>query len=267
MTQRIITGVVAGGIFLALLVLGGVYFQILVGLLVIIAMHELFKMYKLQLLSFEGILATLASLSLALPIGQHFLGLNVDGGMMLFTLFLFAMLTGMVFSNGKYSFEDVAFPFLSAFYVGIGFQNLLTARQSSIYIVFLALFIVWATDIGAYAIGRTLKTRFPQKLLPSVSPNKTVVGSLGGIVSAVVVALIMFFLYSKELPQIGFIKLILFTVIFSIVGQIGDLVESSIKRHFGVKDSGKLLPGHGGILDRFDNLIFVFPIMHLLGLF
>ena len=51
------------------------------------------------------------------------------------------------------------------------------------------------------------------------------------------------------------------------VGQIGDLVESSIKRHFGVKDSGKILPGHGGILDRFDNLIFVFPIMHLLGLF
>jgi phosphatidate cytidylyltransferase len=186
---------------------------------------------------------------------------------MLFTLFLFMMLTGMVLSNGKYSFVDVGFPFLSAFYVGIGFQNLLTARQTSVYIVFLALFIVWATDIGAYAFGRSLKDRFPQKLLPSVSPNKTVVGSVGGIVSAVVVALVMYFLFTKELPQIGFVKLVIFTIIFSVVGQIGDLVESSIKRHFGVKDSGKILPGHGGILDRFDNLIFVFPIMHLLGLF
>ncbi|HAP14931.1 MAG TPA: phosphatidate cytidylyltransferase, partial [Lactococcus sp.] len=97
--------------------------------------------------------------------------------------------------------------------------------------------------------------------------NKTVEGSVGGIFSAVVVTIIMFIFYKNELPQIGFVKLILFTIVFSIVGQIGDLVESSIKRHYGVKDSGKLLPGHGGVLDRFDNLIFVFPVMHLLGLF
>ncbi|MFC4652889.1 phosphatidate cytidylyltransferase [Lactococcus nasutitermitis] len=264
MRQRIITGVLAGAIFLGLLVAGNLYFQILVALLVIIAMQELFKMAKLQLLSFEGILATLASLSLALPIGNQWLGLHLDGGVMLFTIFLFAMLTGMVFSDGKYSFEDVGFPFLSAFYVGIGFQNLIAARQEGIAIVFLALFIVWSTDIGAYFVGKSVGKR---KLIPSVSPNKTVEGSLGGIVSAVIVAVIMYFLYKTELPKIGYPKLILFTVIFSIVGQIGDLVESSIKRHFGVKDSGKILPGHGGILDRFDNLIFVFPIMHLLGLF
>ncbi len=264
MKQRIITGVLAGAIFLALLVLGKVYFDIFIALLIIIAMQELFKMAKLQLLSFEGILATLAALSLALPVGEKWFGLSLDGGLMLFTVFLFIILTGMLFSNGKYSFEDVAFPFLSAFYVGIGFKNLLAARNAGLALVFLALFIVWSTDIGAYFIGKTFGKR---KLLPSVSPNKTVEGSIGGIVSAVIVALIVYFLYKSELPQIGYFKLILFTIIFSIVGQIGDLVESSIKRHFGVKDSGKLLPGHGGILDRFDNLIFVFPIMHLLGLF
>ena len=92
-------------------------------------------------------------------------------------------------------------------------------------------------------------------------------GSLGGIVSAVVVALIMVFLYPKQAPSISLLHLVILAAIFSVVGQIGDLVESSLKRHFGVKDSGKILPGHGGILDRFDSLIFVFPMMHLLGLF
>lgn len=265
MKQRIITGVIAGAVFLGLLLLNNpIYFELLVAVLVIIAMQEMFKMAKLHLLSFEGILSTLAALSLALPFGQSWLGINIDRGFGLFTLFLFIMLTGMVLSKGSYSFEDVGFPFLSAFYVGIGFQNLLSAKNAGIAIVFLALFIVWSTDIGAYFIGKNFGKN---KLLPAVSPNKTIEGSLGGILCAVLVALIMYFLYNKELPDLGYLKLILFTIIFSIVGQIGDLVESSIKRHFGVKDSGKLLPGHGGILDRFDSLIFVFPIMHILGLF
>ncbi|GFH40486.1 phosphatidate cytidylyltransferase [Pseudolactococcus insecticola] len=264
MTQRIITGVVAGAVFLGLAILGGAPFQILVGLLVIIAMSELFKMRKLDILSFEGILATLAALALSLPTTQYFPKLGTDSNLTLFTLVLFIMMGIMVFTNGKYTFEDIGFPFLSAFYIGIGFQNLLAARASSLFIFFMALFIVWATDSGAYFVGRKLgKT----KLIPSVSPNKTVEGSLGGVISAIVVALIMIFLYPKLAPNTNIFKMILLVAIFSVVGQLGDLVESSLKRHFGVKDSGKILPGHGGILDRFDSMIFVFPIMHLLGLF
>lgn len=264
MLQRIITGVIGGAIFLAFLIFGGIWLEIFVGLLTIVAMQELFKMAKLSILSFEGILATFAALSLTLPVSISMFGGNPEGHMMLFTFFLFLMLTGMVFSRGKYSFEDVGFPFLAAFYVGVGFQNLLTARHASLYIVFFALLIVWATDIGAYFVGKGIGKN---KLIPSVSPNKTIEGSIGGIVSAVIVALLMWVFFRHQLPAIGFVKLIVFSVIFSIVGQIGDLVESAIKRYYGVKDSGKLLPGHGGVLDRFDNLIFVFPIMHLLGLF
>lgn len=103
--------------------------------------------------------------------------------------------------------------------------------------------------------------------MPAVSPNKTIEGSLGGVGSAVLVAL-LFMLFDKSVyaPHNFFVMLILVAV-FSVFAQFGDLVESAIKRHFGVKDSGKLIPGHGGILDRFDSLIFVFPIMHLFGLF
>lgn len=102
-------------------------------------------------------------------------------------------------------------------------SNLLAARENSLFILFLALFIVWATDSGAYFVGRKFgKT----KLIPSVSPNKTVEGSLGGIVSAVIVALIMVFLYPKQAPSISLLHLVILAAIFSVVGQIGDLVES-----------------------------------------
>ena len=112
MTQRIITGVVAGAVFLGLAILGGTPFHILVALLVSIAMGELFRMRKLEILSFEGILATLAALSLYLPTTQYFPQLGTDSNFTLFTLFLLIMMGIMVFTKGKYSFEDLEFKFL-----------------------------------------------------------------------------------------------------------------------------------------------------------
>ena len=148
--------------------------------------------------------------------------------------------------------------------VGFGFQNLIAARMDSWEKVLFALFIVWATDIGAYLFGR----QFGQnKLLSKVSPNKTIEGSVGGILSAIIVALIFGLINHGVYAPHSFFWLLICTILFSIFGQFGDLVESAIKRHFGVKDSGNLIPGHGGILDRCDSWIFVFPIMHFLGLF
>ena len=122
--------------------------------------------------------------------------------------------------------------------------------------------IVWITDSGAYLIGRKLGKH---KLAPHVSPNKTWEGSIGGsLVSVIVVGLYLVFSpvkFAYSLPI-----MLLLTVVLSVGGQIGDLIESAFKRHYGVKDSGKILPGHGGILDRFDSLLFVLPLMHLFGL-
>ncbi len=118
--------------------------------------------------------------------------------------------------------------------------------------------IVWLTDTGAYIFGRLFGKR---KLWPEISPNKTVEGFVGGILCSTIVAVVFSIYYDMPL---SLFPLLLVTWLLSLFGQLGDLVESALKRHFDVKDSGTLLPGHGGILDRFDSFIFVLPLMNIL---
>ncbi|RRN49389.1 phosphatidate cytidylyltransferase [Streptococcus suis] len=262
--KRMIFGGIALAIFIPFLLVGGMAFQFFVGLLAIIATAELIKMHRLAPNSIEGVLAMLASLVLALPLQNYLTFLPTDGNYTAYAIVVFLLLGSTVFNIGHYNYSDVVFPIASSFYVGIGFHSLILARMAGLNKVFFALCLVWATDIGAYLIGRQIGRR---KLLPKVSPNKTVEGFVGGILSAVVVAIIFLIVDKSLLAGYSFGMMLLLVVIFSIFSQFGDLVESAIKRHFGVKDSGKIIPGHGGILDRFDGMIFVFPIMHFFGLF
>jgi phosphatidate cytidylyltransferase len=118
-----------------------------------------------------------------------------------------------------------------------------------------ALMIVWATDTGAYFAGRKFGRR---KLSPRISPNKTVEGLLGGAATGIVVALAMAPLAGASLGQLPLVAVAaLATVLFSVVG---DLFESLLKRHVGVKDSGTLIPGHGGVLDRIDSVLAALPV-------
>lgn len=119
------------------------------------------------------------------------------------------------------------------------------------------MFTIWATDTGAYFTGNAFGKR---KLWPKISPNKTVAGAIGGIISAIVVAIVFQLVYPFTMP---IYLLVGVALIISVFGQIGDLVASAYKRHYNVKDSGNILPGHGGILDRFDSLLFVLPILYI----
>lgn len=264
MQERIIGGGIAAAIFLPLMFIGGLPFQLLVGLMAMVAVSEMLRMKRLEVFSIEGVLSMLAAFILAVPIDHYLISLPMDASVTGFALMAFLILAGTVLNSDKYSFDDAAYPIASAFYVGFGFQNLINARLDSWQKVLFALFIVWATDIGAYLFGRQFGKN---KLLPKVSPNKTVEGSLGGILSALVVAIVFALVSPNVYAPHSFFWLVVCVILFSIFGQFGDLVESAIKRHFGVKDSGKLIPGHGGILDRCDSWIFVFPIMNFLGLF
>ena len=187
MQERLIGGGVAAAIFLPLLFIGGLPFQLLVGAMAMVAVSEMLRMKHLEIFSIEGILSMVAAFILAVPIDQYFISLPTNASVTGFAVISFLILAGTVLNSDHYSFDDAAYPIASAFYVGFGFQNLIAARLDSWEKVLFALFIIWATDIGAYLFGR----QFGQnKLLPKVSPNKTIEGSVGGILSAIIVALI-----------------------------------------------------------------------------
>lgn len=121
-----------------------------------------------------------------------------------------------------------------------------------------ALAIVWAADTGAYFVGRKFGKR---KLSPRISPNKTIEGMLGGVVAGVIVGVVFALLAGATPAQLPIVALVaLVAVLFSV---IGDLFESLLKRHAGVKDSGHLIPGHGGILDRIDGVVAALPVFAL----
>jgi len=255
--------VLALAIFLPVLFAGGLLLQIGIGLLAMLGVHELLHMKGLKTMTIEGALTLFATFALTIPLENYLTFLPVDGNVVAYSVLITIMLGTTVFSK-NYTIEDAAFPIAVSFYVGFGFNALLDARVAGFDKVLLALFIVWATDSAAYLTGMNFGKH---KLAPRVSPNKTIEGSLGGILSAVLVTGIFMLVRPQVATPYNALVFLILAVLFSIAGQLGDLVESSVKRHFGVKDSGKFIPGHGGVLDRFDSLLFVFPLMHFFGLF
>ena len=261
MKQRVITAVIALIVFLPLLYLGGLPFDILVTLMGIVAMSEFLIMKKKLLVSFEAIISFLLILSVLLPVfWAGFWTQDTLGGS--FYLLALVMLVYTVISKNRFSFDDAGVLLLGGLYAGLGFRFMMLARAESLWMILYALLIVWITDSGAYLIGRKIGKN---KLAPHISPNKTWEGSIGGSLSAVVIVGVYLYFVQGVFPY-SFSTMLLWTLVFSVGGQLGDLIESAFKRHYGVKDSGKILPGHGGILDRFDSLLFVLPLMHFAGL-
>jgi phosphatidate cytidylyltransferase len=254
MKQRIITGVLAAAFFLPIVILGGLPFVLLTYVLATIGLFELFRMKKIHVLSFQGVVSFLLLWVFLLPKEFNDFGIAKINFIFIAVLLL---LSHTVITKNQFTFDEAAFVLLSTLYVGIGFYYLMETRFAGLHYIFYALFVIWATDTGAYFFGRAFGKR---KLWPEISPNKTIEGAIGGIVSALVVG----FIYQlfAEFDQ-SLITLLAMTVVVSVFGQMGDLVESAFKRHYGVKDSGKILPGHGGILDRLDSLIFILPMLHL----
>jgi len=152
---------------------------------------------------------------------------------------------------------------LLSFAYALRYFDYAVGQAAGTVVVVFPLLLTWATDVGAYFTGRLIGGR---KLMPFISPGKTISGAIGGIVATVMVA----WLYQRyamiPVARLALTPMALVgvAVTMSVVGQIGDLVESQLKREGNVKDSSHLLPGHGGVLDRVDSLLFTFPLAFVL---
>ncbi|SET40743.1 phosphatidate cytidylyltransferase [Salinibacillus kushneri] len=263
MKERVLTAIIALLIFVPIVIFGGWFFQLIIYLLASLSLLELLKMRNISFLSWPSMISMLSlwiilydSSMLQVPFLENFIKIEW------FTLGLFLLLGYMVLKKNTFTFEAVGFMVTAIIYVGMGFYYFIVAREAGLEYLLYALVVIWATDTGAYFVGRSMGKI---KLWPDISPKKTVEGSLGGVLLACIAAAIFQLIYPFTAYSI--FQIILVTVIASIVGQIGDLVESAIKRRYDVKDSGKILPGHGGILDRFDSLIFMLPVLYFIGFF
>lgn len=258
MKQRIITAIVALAFFVPLIIIGGLPFIVMIFAISTIGLYEMLRMRDMSIFSIGGFLAWLLLMVILLPTRwtlQVEEALHLEKLEMIYILILLFLIYTVVVKN-KWTFEDIAFSAISALYVGIGFYYLIETRLFGLEYIGYALLIIWSTDSGAYFVGRKIGKR---KLWPEISPNKTIEGFVGGIISAVAITLVFNMFYPIATSYLSFI---IITIVASIVGQMGDLVESALKRFYNVKDSGKLLPGHGGIMDRFDSLLFVLPLLH-----
>ena len=178
-------------------------------------------------------------------------------------LYFFSVLT---FSHGTYKLSDVATAFMTVLYIIVGFNSVLVLRdfETGGKYVYLTVFIcAWVTDTFAYFCGMLFGRGGKHKLLPDVSPKKTVEGSIGGIVFCVLAMIVFGLIVDPLYPEaeIHYLLLAVAGVLASVIAQIGDLCMSVIKRTYGVKDYGKLFPGHGGVLDRFDSVLAVSVVL------
>ena len=168
---------------------------------------------------------------------------------------IIAVLLAIVLQYPRFTPIDAAVTLLSIFYVGLIIYLFLISTYDNGFIWLLILLVcTWASDTSAYLIGRKWGRH---ALAPALSPSKTLEGSAGGIIGGIIAAFAVT-LFTKDLP---FLPVLLMGLIIGVTAQAGDLVESAIKRQAGIKDSSKLIPGHGGILDRFDSMLFTAPIV------
>ncbi len=183
------------------------------------------------------------------------------GALVVLLLYLFAV---TVFSKGKITIDNAAVFYMMTLYVTVAFGAVMLLRQSENgqYLYLLPFIGAWVSDTFAYFTGRAIGKH---KLIPEVSPKKTIEGSLGGIVFTAVAYVVYGCIVDMSgVPGMNLVTLAVTGAVISVVSQIGDLSASVVKRHYGIKDYGKLFPGHGGVLDRFDSVLATAPVLYLI---
>lgn len=269
MKQRLITALILIIIALPIVIFSNyIIYPITLSVLAARTIFELLRVFGVE----RNMLVSLPAYLIAIAFPQF--GYFIEGSssitgylaMLAASVFVYMLLLmGIsVFSKGKITFSKISEIFITITYVVVAFSSLSLLRyidkDVGVYLIVLACLVSWLCDAGAYAIGMMFGKH---KLIPEISPKKTVEGAIGGIVTATF-ALPLYGLALDmilEGIQVNYLYLFILGFFLSIVSQLGDLVASLIKREYGVKDYGRIFPGHGGVMDRFDSLLAVTTVL------
>ena len=261
MKIRVIASIIIVAIALPVILFSQyIIYPIALGFLAASAVFEMLKVisaHKLYGLSIPAYI-----IAATMPIASYFVDASsrITYFLMVFVIlfaYLLYIMAAAVFSHGKITVAKIGMVYLSVSYTVASFTSLSAIRylDSGMLCLMLVFFIAWGCDASAYLFGTFLGRH---KLIPDVSPKKSVEGAVGGIFGAT--ALSMGFGLFAQLVMgaaVNYLYIAIFALILSVVSQIGDLIASLIKREYGVKDYSNLIPGHGGIMDRFDSVLAV----------
>ena len=259
---RTISGVGFVAVMLAALLTNKYIFGIVMLLSLIIMMREFLKMTCGKNYWFSQILSILAGATLFTLI-YLFKGFNFPGRLVILAFVpVFVLMINSLYVKDKSRFDKFSNLYAVLIYIAVPWSllnfavfNAAGEFNGRLLLCFFA--IIWGTDVGAYLFGITLGQKYGKKLFPSISPKKSWIGFWGGVFTSALVAVVLHYvgLFCFDLPHC-----IIMAVLLCVAGVYGDLIESQWKRHYEVKDSGSLIPGHGGLLDRFDSALIAIPI-------
>jgi len=252
MKTRLISAVIALAILIPLVWIGGIPFAILIGIISILAYKEVLDLKKSHgeiplLIKIFGLISILYIVLGNLNLSS--LNLIMSYPKVLLPIVL-TLIPTVFYKKDKYQTKDAFYLLGTIYLIGMFFNLIISLRNIDVNILIYLLAITFLTDTFAYLVGCLIGKH---KMSPKISPKKSWEGAIAGLIGGTAVAVIV---YSNLVGDFS-LKLVFITMILSIVGQIGDLVYSKIKRENDIKDFSNIMPGHGGILDRIDSLSFI----------
>ena len=258
---RLLSGILLVIIALITIILGGDVLFVTILAISLIGMTEIYKILDInkKLLGYVGYIAAIAYFALIRFALTQWV-------VMLVIAFLIALMVVYVFTYPTYCSEHIMLGFFGLFYVAFMLSYVYQIRmlEQGQFLVWLVFLCSWGCDTSAYCVGVTMGKH---KLAPVLSPKKSVEGAVGGVVGAALLGVLYAVLINKFAgAEANVILYATICAVGAVISQVGDLVASAIKRNHDIKDYGKLIPGHGGILDRFDSVIITAPIIFYMAI-
>lgn len=258
---RLLSGIVLVLLALIFIISGGEVLLTAMGVISVIGVFELYRVFGIEK-ALPGYLGYAAVVLYYLDLEYHFL----PEEMVLTIGFMILLLAAYVACYPKYKADQIMAAFFGLFYVGVMLSFIYQTRMlpAGAYLVWLIFLCSWGSDTCAYCVGMLIGKH---KMSPKLSPKKSVEGAVGGVVGAALLTALYCYIFRNPMgittAEVWILALI--AAVGALISMVGDLAASAIKRNYDIKDYGKLIPGHGGILDRFDSVIITAPIIYFLS--